>query len=164
MRNLQQFSAADNMERFEKMVEGFMAISHHPPEEMVAGIREFFSIQRKHYAKCSKAGLQCVDYATLHSDLLDRRDKFSTHVDRRRVDRIEVIPRWDDLPRGLAAAIVLREQQLKQILDAIRKERAGTVPSAPAVPHGAAPPASAPPTTPNTVNGKGLPGARTENT
>lgn len=65
-----------------------------------------------------------------------------------------MIPRWDDLPRGLAAAIVLREQQLKQILDAIRKERAGTAPSAPAVPHGAAPPASAPPATPNTETAK----------
>lgn len=57
MRNLQQFSAVDNMGRFEKMVEGFMAISHHAPKETVAGIREFFSIQRKHYEKCTKAGL-----------------------------------------------------------------------------------------------------------
>ena len=45
------------MGRFEKMVEGFMAISHHAPKETVAGIREFFSIQRKHYEKCTKAGL-----------------------------------------------------------------------------------------------------------
>ena len=70
------------METYENMVEGFVAVSHHAPAEMVAELREFFSIQRKHYQKCSKAGLIHVTYATLHSDLCDRLDKCSTHTDR----------------------------------------------------------------------------------
>ena len=146
VRNLPNFPPVNSMETYENMVEGFVAIAHHAPSEMVAGLREFFSIQRKHYQKCSKAGLTHVTYATLYSDLCDRLDKCSTHVDRRQVGRILVLPRWDDLPLELSASMVLREQQLKQILDALRAEAGDTTARPPATPTGTAPPRTAPPT------------------
>ena len=146
VRNLPKFPPVNSMETYENMVEGFVAVAHHAPAEMVAGLREFFSIQRKHYQNCSKAGLTHVTYATLYSDLCDRLDQCSTHVDRRQVGRILMLPRWDVLPKDLSASMVLREQQLKQILDALRAESGSAGASPLAVPTGAAPPKAAPPT------------------
>ena len=146
VRNLPKFPVVNSMEAYENMVEGFVAVSHHAPAEMVAGLREFFSIQRKHYQTCSKAGLTHVTYSALYSDFCDRLDKCSTHVDRRQVGRLAALPRWDDLPRDLSAAMVLREQQLKQILDALRAEGGGQAAIEPTAPTGNTPPAAAPPT------------------
>jgi len=57
-----------------------------------------------------------------------------------------MLPRWDVLPKDLSASMVLREQQLKQILDALRAESGSAGASPLAVPTGAAPPKAAPPT------------------
>ena len=63
IRNLPQFPPVTHMEPYENMVGGLLQLAEHAPVGMVHGLREFFSIQRKHYAACGD--LDAMSYATL---------------------------------------------------------------------------------------------------
>ena len=100
------------------MVEGLLQLAEHAPIGMLQGLREFFSIQRKHYAACGD--LEAMSYATLYTDLLDRFDEHAKSIHRISIGVLPAAPALSALPIELASTILLREQQLKSILTALR--------------------------------------------
>ena len=49
IRNLPEFPPVTHMEPYKNMVEGLLQLAEHAPIGIVHALREFFSIQRKHY-------------------------------------------------------------------------------------------------------------------
>ena len=118
IRNLPEFPAVTHMEPYENMVEGLLQLAEHAPDGMVFGMREFFSIQRTHYQACGD--LDAMNYATLYTDLLDRFDEHAKAVHRMGIGVLTMVPALHALPTELASTMLLREQQLKSILTALR--------------------------------------------
>ena len=118
IRNLPQFPPVTHMEPYANIVEGPLQLAEHVPIGIVQGLREFFSIQRKHYAACGDFG--AMSYATLHTDLLDRFDEHAKSIYRISIGVLPAAPALSALPIELASTMFLREQQLKSILTALR--------------------------------------------
>ena len=118
IRNLPQFPPVTHMEPYENMVEGLLQFAEHAPAGVVHGMREFFSIQRTHYAACGD--LEVMSYATLYTGMLDRFDEHAKSVHRMSTGVLPVAPALHSLPIELASTMLLREEQLKSILTAIR--------------------------------------------
>ena len=118
IRNLPQFPPVTHMEPYENMVEGLLQLAEHAPDGMVCGMREFFSMQRTHYQACGD--LDAMSYATLYTDLLDRFDEHAKAVHRMGIGVLSMVPALHALPTELASTMLLREQQLKSILTALR--------------------------------------------
>ena len=118
IRNLPQFPPVTHMEPYENMVEGLLQLAEHTPDGMACGMREFFSMQRTHYQACGD--LDAMSYATLYTDLLDRFDEHAKAVHHMGVGVLSMVPALHALPTELASTMLLREQQLKSILTALR--------------------------------------------
>ena len=118
IRNLPQFLPVTHMEPYEKMVEGLLQLAEHTPDGMVRGMREFFSIQRTHYQACGD--LEAMSHSALYADLLDRFDEHAKAIHRMGIGVLLTVPPLHSLPTELASAMLLREQQLKSILTALR--------------------------------------------
>ena len=61
-----------------------------------------------------------MNYATLYTDLLDRFDEHAKAVHRMGIGVVTMVPPLHALPTELASTMLLREQQLKSILTALR--------------------------------------------
>ena len=61
-----------------------------------------------------------MSYAALYTDLLDRFDEHAKAVHRMGIGVLPMVPALYALPTELASTMLLREQQLKSILTALR--------------------------------------------
>ena len=132
------------MEPYENMVEGLLQLAEHAPDGLVVGMRQFFSIQRTHYHACGD--LDAMTYATLYTDLLDRFDEHAKAVHRMGIGVLMTVPPLHALPTDLASTMLLREQQLKSILTALRSSGVRTQEAIAAVVDDTRKPPTKPPT------------------
>ena len=132
VRNLPELELVTTMEQWESMVGGLIAASKHVPEELGAGLGEFFSIQRTHCEKTAHK-LRSMCWVKIYVDFLDRCDAHPLAVDRRALGVLQRVPAWDDLPCKLAAAMLAREDNIAEIAAELAAETNATASNAHAV-------------------------------
>jgi hypothetical protein len=125
VRNLPSLEFVTTMEQWESMVDGLIAASKHVPEELGAGLSNFFSMQRKHY-EATAHKLKSMCWAKIYADFLNRCDAHALAVDRRALGVLQRVPAWDELPYKLAAAMMAREDTIAEIAEELAAET-GTV-------------------------------------